>query len=266
MKIKKDNIEIEVNEQAQLVSLIVDGKSLLHDGKKDWDKIFPIIFPVLATSVAYEHDGKEYDIPRHGFWSSLDWDGYSIGDEIDMQAIILASKDFPFSLDVNIKFKLIDNGVVISTKLTNFGKESAFVHFGYHPAFVIDETSTLEIKGTPLQIDIEGKLTNKEQQVKKISDLEFGKVFDTLVYKDIKDKHAILKNKDYSLDLSFNTKNLQLWKPSGASFICVEPWEGSNDQEAEVITNVSDKKDIVEIKSTGSKTFIMEMLYKEAKK
>ena len=261
MKLIKNGIEITVNDKGELISLIFNEKEFLHDGKKDWGKIFPIIFPSLGISKGFWYQDKEYKMQKHGWWNELEWSGYVTNDSIDIQTFVVANEDYPFSFDINVSFKIIDTLLEIETKIMNLGRNKAYFNFGYHPAFKIDEKTKLNIKDKGQIIDKKGLLTNQFVNMDVLSKMKFGTNYDTLVFKDSKFKNIIYEINGTMIDVSFDSKNLQLWKPKDASFICIEPWYGRNDVEYDAPKSIIKRDEIISLESGKTFTGMMGIFF-----
>ena len=261
MELIKNGLKIVVNDNGELTSLQFNDKEFLHDGKNDWGKTFPIIFPSLAVSKGFWYEDKEYTMEKHGWWNKLEWTGYVTEDSIDIQTFKLADKDYPFSYDLNVSFRILNTGLDIKTSIMNLGRNTAYFNFGYHPAFLIDDKTKLNIKDKPLQIDFKGLLTKKDTTMDVISKMAFGKDYDTLVFKDSKFKNIIFEVNRTMVEVAFDSKNLQLWKPTAAKFLCIEPWYGRNDHETEVPNSIQERDEIITLESGKTFTAIMSIFF-----
>jgi len=250
------NYEYEVTGDNGLINSIkYNSKDILYNGKSGWKKIFPIIFPVITTSKGFEVKGKKYTIPRHGFWKDLKWETILENGKLVFLTFHEANDVYPFSVSIEMKVSISKKGVNIETSISNVSKEVAYFHFGYHPAFLIDESSRIDIdsKKLPKAIDLNGKLTNKDITLnKRLASMDFGDEYDTLVYKNDAEK-VLLINNDFKVIVTHNAPNLQLWKPKDDMFICIEPWWGWNDSEYKAPNEAKDKKGIITLMS--GKTF-----------
>ena len=227
--------------------------------KSDEQKQFPIIFPVVGFSDAFYVDGTNYDIPKHGFWRELKW-----SKDVDENKVIMTSKtndreDYPFNLDLKLEFEKNNNEFSIRTTITNRSSKDSYFHFGYHPAFKIDNDSKINYQETGNEIDFGGSL-NKEINIDKktITKIGFGSEFDTIVYKTPKSNKLSYSYSGMNLEFEWDSINMQLWKPKEAMFLCVEPWDGEGDREKELIEEASKKKFINKVKPNES--FTREMI------
>jgi len=255
MKIQKNNYEVS-GDKGLITSIKYKGVELLHDGKIGWKKTFPVIFPVVVVSTGFEVEGKNYDIPRHGFWNALEWETILEGEDLVFLSHHIANDVYPFTVSIQMKASITkDKGVKIEVQISNISKETAYFHFGFHPAFVIDKSSKIIVdsKNKPREINLKGRLTDKSASLKEtLVSMPFAQDYDTLVYKNDA-KKVLLINNDFKVIVTHNAPNLQLWKPKDDMFICIEPWWGWNDSEYKAPNEAKDKKGIITLMS--GKTF-----------
>ena len=252
MKLNNKNIEINTNESGEISSIKYEGQEILHTTGKVWGKTFPVIWPKLAVTKSFKVDGKSYDIPKHGFWNTLEWNTFMENGTLVMHALHMANDVYPFTIDIQQFISLDEDNLSIETEFANISKDVAYFHFGLHPAFAIDENSFLKSssKKNALEISLDGKLTNNEIKLDgSISSIPFGTKFDTAVYKGVSTDTINLITKGLNLEIIHDANNLQLWKPTDADFICIEPWYGVNDIEKDSPEEAKDKEEIIALKS-----------------
>ena len=248
MKLSNKNITVETNENGELCSIKYQNIDILHDGKQWWQKINPVIWPNVSNSNGFIVNGKNYELPRHGFWKELDWSQMYEGESISMVATHVADKRYPFTIDIQNNISIKDNKVIFKTIFSNLSKEEAYFNIGYHPAFKIDKSSEViaNTNAKPQMISLTGKLLKEKVELNKIMDMDFGKAYDTLVYKDVDFNEVTIKRNGLDVTIGWDGFNsLQLWKPNEAQFLCVEPWQGWNDAEYDAPKEAKDKLEIV---------------------
>lgn len=252
MKLKNDLIDLSVSPNGEISSIKYKNQEILHDGKEYWNKIYPMVWPNTSISTAFEVDGKNYKLPKHGFWKELMWDGVYEGSSITMMATHFSNDIYPFSIDIQNNIEISNNEIIISTTFSNLGKDTAYFGFGHHPAFKIDDQSIFKVenKEKPQMINSEGKLLKDKIAIENVKDIPFGNNFDTLVWKDITFDKATLTSNNLIIEFNvFDFESLQLWKPEGANFVCVEPWQGWNDLEYTSPSKVSEKIGLIKLTS-----------------
>lgn len=248
MKLSKKNIELETTELGEIKSIKFHGQEIMHDGKEWWGKIAPIIWPNTSFSHGFVVDGKNYELPKHGFWKELKWDQIYEGDTLSMLTTHFPDERYPFTIDIQNNIAIEDNKVIFSTTFTNLGKEEAYFNFGHHWAFQIDKESEvmMDTKSKPQMIDMQGKLLKEKVDVIKLMDMDFGGPYDTLVYKDVDFNEATIKRNSINVTVGWDGFNsMQLWKPKDALFLCIEPWQGWNDPEYDAPKEAKDKLETV---------------------
>ncbi|WKX02673.1 hypothetical protein [Candidatus Mycoplasma mahonii] len=232
MKIENSKIIVQTNEtKGEISSILFKGKEILHTTNIKWKKTFPMIWPVLGISKAWQINGKNYDLPKHGFWKDIMWEFYKENDSIAMSGLHMANDIYPFTIDIQQFISIHDNSIMIETEFANVSFETAYFHFGLHPAFKTDVNAELisDDKNNPFLIT--NKLTNEQINVnQKINKIPFGESFDTLIFRDVSTNRITLKNEDYDINITHDANNLQIWKPIDADFVCIEPWYGTGDE------------------------------------
>lgn len=252
MKLISENnkIELTINEQGEINSIKYNNDEILHDGSKWWEKTFPMIWPNLGHSTGFEINGKEYELPKHGFWKDLDWQWFYEDEKLMLVATHFKNEKFPFSIDISFEIYIVENKIHLRTSFTNVSsdKNPAYFHFGLHPAFKIDENSKIIFDGkNPTQIDFDGKHIESHESIEVIKDAKFGTKYDTLVFKNHAWDSIRIQNDKYSILWTTDANNTQIWKPKDAMFICVEPWYGVNDKEYDSPKSPKHKKEIIEL-------------------
>ncbi len=239
---------------AELCSLkrnAVNTEYIWQGDEKYWARHSPVLFPIVGKLLddEYLYKDKTYKMNQHGFardnlFEVLEQKKNYICFKLEQNDETL--KQFPFRFRLYIYYTLLENCLKVSYKIVNKSKETMPFSIGGHPAFnwplegerkndsyfkFRDTDSLLRV---PLTKD--GVLNKKEN----IS-LDEGKLYlnkkvfkdDALVIKDLKDKTVLFENtqNDKFIKIEFNGfKYLGLWsKPTGAPFICIEPWNGIAD-------------------------------------
>ncbi len=265
MEIINKNIRVKLNNPGEINSLKFKDIEIFHQPDDFWGKTFPIIWPSLATSSGFEVNGKNYEMPRHGFWKELNWKSISnTHSSIVNKAIHKADDVYPFDMEITLKVDVeTDDTLTIVVEFKNTGSEVAYFHFGHHPSFYINESSTLkgygDAKANMIMLDSSG--SDKTQDLsKELMSIPFGKDFDTLIFKGTGLKSVSYNYKNLEITTDFDADNLQLWKPKGANFICIEPWQGESDMSYNASVKAKEKSGIVELAS--GKTWNNELLIK----
>ena len=72
--LKHDQLEISINSHgAEQEHLLYKGKDYMRIRDEFWGRKAPILFPIIGTlkDLKTYIDGKEYNIPKHGFLRGL---------------------------------------------------------------------------------------------------------------------------------------------------------------------------------------------------
>lgn len=215
-----------------------------------WSGKNPSLFPIVGNtwSKDYEWHGKKYAMKNHGLiryatLTCVAHDEKSITMELKANQETLAQ--YPFDFTYQIQYVLNDNRIDVIYHITNHSAEPMPFIFGLHPAFNVplyaDETSSdyqivwpHEENVTQLIAD-QGTLVEKEVKLKtwQMNHEDIYKV-GTLIYRDCTSPFVELKGKHSTIRVSMaGFKYLALWSAkNNAPFLCIEPWIGHGDFEA----------------------------------
>lgn len=254
-KISNTFLEVSIKDfGAELCSLKKrnDSTEYIWQGdKKYWNRHAPILFPIVGKLIdnEYIYENRTYTMGQHGFARDKVFDVFIKEDDYICFKLV-DSKDtfeiYPFNFELYLAYRLINNKLEVSYKVVNKSQKEMLFSIGAHPAFnwplkkdnkedyYFEFEDTNELERLPLTQD--GISDNKE-----IVDLENSKLYlneelfkdDALVIENLENKTITFKNTQdtRSIKMSFDGFDyLGLWsKPSGAPFICIEPWHGIAD-------------------------------------
>ena len=220
---------------------------------KYWNRHAPILFPIVGRlkEDSYFYKNQKYSMTQHSFARDCEFE--LIEKDDDYLNFRLKSSDktleiYPFSFEFDIFYELMENRLIVSYRVKNKTNGEMFFSIGAHPAFnwplgnkeKNDYFFEFEnIKNTKrYYLNDKGlvcKTENLEIEDNKIVLNEELFKNDALVFNDFNIKEVTFKNsknKNY-VKLEFEKfPYLGLWsKPSGAPFICIEPWFGVADEE-----------------------------------
>ena len=220
---------------------------------KYWNRHAPILFPIVGRlkEDSYFYKNQKYSMTQHGFARDCEFE--LIEKDDDYLNFRLKSSDktleiYPFFFFFDIFYELMENRLIVSYRVKNKTNGEMFFSIGAHPAFNWplgnEEKNDCffefeNIKNTKrYYLNDKGlfyKTENLEIEDNKIVLNEELFKNDALVFNDFNIKEVTFKNsknKNY-VKLEFEKfPYLGLWsKPSGAPFICIEPWFGVADEE-----------------------------------
>ena len=246
-----------------------DLEYIWQGDSKYWNRHSPILFPIVGRlkEDSYTYQNQKYNMTQHGF--ARDKEFKIITQEVDFIEFRLKSDEktleiYPFSFELYLSYKLEKSKLIISYKVINNLDNKMLFSIGAHPAFnwTLKEDEKKEdyfiefedLKQTKRYfLNYLGLLYKKEDL--KIIDNKIPlneKLFknDALVFNDLNIKRVSLKNIKNENFVRLNFENfpyLGIWsKPSGAPFICIEPWFGIADDENS-IQNFEEKKGLISL-------------------
>ncbi|HCE44748.1 MAG TPA: aldose epimerase [Lentisphaeria bacterium] len=251
-KIKNNILEIQVNDNgAELSSIKRVGDSCEYLWQADpafWARKAPVLFPIVGKLLnnKYTVGKKEYIMTQHGFARDMDFKlvsqtpdslSYELENSLDLL------KKYPFSFKLIITYTIKGNELTMSYDVCNTDVARMWFSIGSHPGFncpllpgerMEDYSIVFEKKETLNRTILEnGLLTSEEpllnnQNVLPLSQNLFER--DVIILKGLKSQYVILKNSKNKKQVKIDFKGfpyLGIWsKPSGAPFVCIEPWFG----------------------------------------
>ena len=220
---------------------------------KYWNRHSPVLFPIVGRlkNDSYTYKNQKYNMTQHGFARDKEFE--LVKNEVDFIEFKLSNDEksleiYPFLFDLYISYKLEQSKLIISYKVKNNSNDNMPFSIGAHPAFnwTLKEDEKKEdyflefenIKSTKRYFLNDLGLVYKNENL-HISD---NKIFlneelfkdDALIFSDPNIKNLTLKNRNNENFIKVNFDNfpyLGIWsKPTGAPFICIEPWFGVADK------------------------------------
>ena len=270
-EIKNEYIKAKIKsfgaELNSLQKIDEDLEYIWQGDSKYWNRHSPILFPIVGRlkNDSYTYQNQKYNMTQHGFARDKEFE--VIKNEVDFIEFRLKSDEktleiYPFSFELYLSYKLEKNSLIVSYKVINKSDDKMLFSIGAHPAFNwtlkedekkedyflefenIKETKRYFLNDKGLVYDsvdlkiIDNKIALNEELFKN----------DALVFEDLNIKTLTLKNSINENYIKLNFENfpyLGIWsKPTGAPFICIEPWFGVADDENSN-QNFEDKKGII---------------------
>lgn len=228
----------------------------LWDAKPEfWKRTSPVLFPIVGSlnQGVFRYGGKEYPMSQHGF--ARDMEFLLSGQSEDGLKFVLRSDEetrarYPFDFALELGYRLVENTLVVSWKVTNCGGDRMYFSIGGHPAFLCPVDGKGVQTDYKLMFDTEDQITAAiignggalSQRTKKYA-LNHGKMDitadlfdeDALIIENNQAHKVSLCNQEGQpyLTVCFDAPLFGLWSPAkkNAPFICIEPWYGRCDRE-----------------------------------
>ena len=225
------------------------GYEFLWQGNPDiWSGQAPILFPIVGRLIddKYTLDGKEYEMPKHGFARKMPWEFlYSDSNSMTFRLSDTADtrKIYPFEFDLTVTYTLCGDTLTVSHQISNKTEKAMYFSIGAHPAFnctigdtlSFDENETLSTEKIDLvkslRLPLKSPVLNNGKVITITKDI-FNE--DALILSDIKSENITLNLSDGDRKIKFNLGNapyLGIWAKPGAPYVCIEPWYGVNDSQ-----------------------------------
>ncbi|MEN8717358.1 MAG: aldose 1-epimerase family protein [Sulfurovum sp.] len=259
-QISNNHVKIEVKSKgAELCSLKKTNESLEYIWQADakyWNRHAPILFPIVGKLIddEYVYEKNNYSLSQHGFARDCDFE--LVSQTSDTLCFKLSENEstlekYPFYFDLFISYKLMENRLKVSYEVRNNSKKTMYFSIGAHPAFnwslenISEESSnkdeyyfefedTNNLERLPLtNMGIKKEIQNIKLEENKLYINEELFKDDALVIQNLKNKTITLKNNIDNRYIKMDFEGFEysgLWsKPSGADFVCIEPWHGVAD-------------------------------------
>lgn len=255
--LENDSIKITASTSGGELHNIInknDNTEFLWDGNEEfWKYHAPILFPTVGkvNNGEYRVDGKTFNLPQHGLartseFNMIDKSATHITFELKYSSESL--KVYPYKFSLKIIYTLVTNGVKVCYSVDNLDDKTIYFSIGAHPAFMcpLESNETMDDyffelnnkeTSSNMLLNEEGHFTHeREAYLDDNNIIPLSKdVFknDALVFDDLSSTLISLKSKNHNKVLSMDFTGfpyMALWsKPTGAPFVCIEPWYGHAD-------------------------------------
>lgn len=258
------------------------GKEFVWDSNPDfWPRSAPLLFPSIGNLRNNRTiiNGKEYQIPKHGFVRDIDMD-YKLEAENKVTFSCRSSEEtlkcYPFRFHFQQTYELNGPELFTTYIITNEDDTEMYYHLGAHPGFMcpLEEGENFsdyvlkfpfaETCDSPVY-DLENMQFDPASTRRYLDNSDTLKLdyslfdIDAIVFPHLKSKSVQLINpatgKGLQMDYpDFST--IAFWTPAQvqAPFLCMEPWNGAAifaDEDNEFIH----KRDIQTLKAGESRTY-----------
>jgi len=255
------------------------NQEYIWEGNPDfWGKHSPVLFPIVGTlkNNAYSINGKEYELPRHGFARDME---FQLIDKTENSAVFSLQsnsetlKKYPFDFELQLIYTLNETALDIAYKVINKSETKIPFSIGAHPAIALPENfenysfqfeKEEDLKYSLLENDLISNKTESLQTIENLVPLNY-KLFenDALVFKTLESNSlTILENSKPYIKVDFaGFPSLGIWTKNQAPFVCIEPWFGYSDT-AENSGNLFEKEGILilDAKETFNSKFSIQIL------
>lgn len=251
IKISADTFGGELN---NLISKKDSIEYLWNGNAEYWKYHSPILFPIVGKvkNGEYTVDNKKYELPQHGLARTREFNMIEKGNNHIVFELLWSEdtlKVYPYKFSLKLSYELLDNGVKVGYNVTNLDNKDIYFSIGGHPAFMCplmdgekfedyyfefnkkENSDSMELNGNSGYFTgIKKPFFNNESIINLSLDLFKD---DAIVFGDLDSNIISLKSKNHNKSLSMDFSGfpyLAIWtKPTGAPFVCIEPWYGHSD-------------------------------------
>ena len=227
---------------AEMHSLKIDSLEYLWQCGDAWKRYAPILFPFIGSpkNRKYLVNGKEYSIKaNHGFARDMEFELVQQSDNelvFELKSNEEIKIQYPFDFDLQVSYRLIENGVEVRHKILNTGTSPMYFYLGGHPAFncPIDEGAF-----TNYEIMYERSENLRHQNGEAVENVSENRIVpltralfdnDAIILDHPNSKAITLRSQKstHSVTVEFPESDaIAVWSPTGdnrAAFVCLEPW------------------------------------------
>ncbi|MBI9013174.1 MAG: aldose 1-epimerase family protein [Clostridiales bacterium] len=241
--IKNDKLQVVVKSfGAELNSIKKtdsDHEYLWQGDPAYWKRQAPILFPIVGRLLedTFTYSDNSYHMTQHGF--ARDSEFTCVEFSTDSVLFKLVSSDlslnkYPFTFELYLGYELIADHIKVTYKVVNTDSKVMPFSIGAHPAFNWNKSleanfSFSEKVVSSCLVSSKGIIEGPEVSLKETPLTEALFHNDALIYKGL--ESTIFRNGEIGIEMNFDGfPYVGLWSlPSGAPFVCIEPWYGIGD-------------------------------------
>ncbi|QOZ66955.1 aldose 1-epimerase family protein [Bradyrhizobium arachidis] len=228
------------------------GTEFIWQAGPEWPRHAPLLFPIVGRLAGDElrHQGKTYRMTQHGFARDSRF-AWARRDETSCTMVLEDSEAtralYPFAFRLTAIYTIDDAGLELALTIVNTGKEILPASLGGHPAFnwplqagVPKESYALTFataEASPVR-RLDGGLLRPATEPSPVNGavlplsqslfIDDAIIFDRIESSSV--RYAAAKGASAGPWLKMSWRGfseLGVWsKPSGAPFLCIEPWRG----------------------------------------
>ena len=266
LKISNGILSAEIDPNGAELSSLINNKTgkeyIWQADPAIWNRHAPILFPCVGRvrNDSYIYNDKIYYIQKHGFARNM---LFSIIAVSETSVILRLKSDdstrlvFPFDFELDVAYKLKDNKLIVEVSVRNLNENQMYFSLGYHPGFnceigdklIFSCKETMKVpylNGSDVSENPDDILYFKDQKELVLTKELFER--GSLALEKPKSKSVSIAKPDgtvYVTEKFGKINMLWLWAKPGENFVCIEPWNGSDERfECDILNK---KKDIVEL-------------------
>lgn len=250
-QIENDSFIVQINtlgaEMKRLFSKSWHRELLWPGDEKVWKRSAPILFPIVGAlkDGKFDYQGKEYQLSQHGFARDLNFECVHCRAseiELKLEATQETFKHFPFCFELRVHYKLELNEVIVSYYVKNVDRQKIYFSIGAHPAFETKNLKDYEIRFPKEEKEFyrlkNGLVDWKTPHAIAGTALALSpELFweDALIFKKLKSSHVDLVDlkREQIIRVISHTPFFGIWGKDKVPFVCLEPWHGVCDDEAQ---------------------------------
>ena len=220
-----------------------------------WNGHSPILFPIVGGlwNGTCRIDGKELNIPKHGFVRRAQWTVEKVEADsvtLSINSTVGTFSTFPYAFHLSVTYHLEGRKLTADFKVTNLNSCDLWFQLGGHPAIALpdwDEANEvdgyLQLEGTPHQVLRAGEQGCLEAQTFSAPFNADGLIplsVETFSHEAlIFDAHQVTaatvltRQQQPIARVACNAPVWLFWSPQGkhTPFVCCEPWYGLCDHQ-----------------------------------
>jgi galactose mutarotase-like enzyme len=276
--IENEHLTAVINDRgAELTRLDdrADGTAYLWDGDpRYWTGHAPLLFPIVGKLKGdeYVHEGKTYRMPKHGFARGEDF--RVARREADALTLVFDGWEkhfdqYPFRYALEVTFSLEGRTLHIRHTVRNLDAEAPmYFSLGAHPAIAcrggyleFPEEETLSAHQFGPDMLIRDEKTPFLDHARRYALLPETFAHDAYVLEGLRSPYVDVHGEGaaHAVRVTFGgAKYVGIWAKAGAPYVCIEPWEGLDDDQHQTGV-LKEKKGIVALPAGRTHDFAIEI-------
>jgi galactose mutarotase-like enzyme len=221
----------------------------------------------------YFYNGKTYHLNPHGFAKEMPF----VPSNQSAESVILTLSDtpetkkaYPFAFAFAVEYKLTDNGLCVTFRVTNHSENELPFSLGGHWGFALKEKidSYGIVFDDPLKLYrevLDGAYISGEQEQLQVYGNRLPLSYhicdnDTYVLANAPPACTLFHGDEAVVRLEYpDSPHLLIWTLPDAHFVCLEPWNGMPDGNKS--TDITQKPSIHLLPAGQSKSFVHRIIF-----